>query len=102
MAKSLEQVCTELAVKLTGRTPTAQQLEDIIEFMAANYTAGGGSQGPKGDKGDPGPAGQKGDPGVGIQTITGTIDGSNKLTLTFHLTDSTDQVVEGTITPPSA
>ena len=104
MAKSLEQVCTELAVKLTGKTPTAQQLEDIIEFMAANYTAGGGSPGPKGDqgpKGDRGDQGPKGDPGVGIQTITGSIDGSNKLTLTFHLTDSTDQVVEGTITPPS-
>lgn len=108
MAKGLEQVLTELAVKLTGRTPTQQQLEDVIEFMAANYTGGGstpgpaGPTGPKGDKGDPGPAGQKGDPGVGIQTITGTIDGSNKLTLTFTLTDSTQQVVEGTITPPSA
>ena len=93
MAKGLEQVLTELAVKLTGRTPTQQQLEDVIEFIAANYTGGGST---------PGPAGPKGDPGVGIQTITGTIDGSNKLTLTFTLTDSTQQVVEGTITPPSA
>lgn len=101
MAKSLEQVCTELAVKLTGKTPTAQQLEDIIEFMAANYTAGGSTPGPTGPKGDKGEKGEKGDPGVGIQTITGTIDGSNKLTLTFTLTDSTQQVVEGTITPPS-
>lgn len=90
MAKSLEQVLTDLAIKLTGKTPTQQQLEDIIEFMAANYKAGGGAPGPKGD------------PGVGIQTITGTIDGSNKLTLTFTLTDSTQQTVEGNITPPAA
>lgn len=101
MAKGLEQVLTELAVKLTGKTPTQQQLEDVIEFMAANYTGGGSTPGPAGPKGDKGEKGEKGDPGVGIQTITGTIDGSNKLTLTFHLTDSTDQVVEGTITPPS-
>lgn len=104
MAKGLEQVLTELAVKLTGRTPTQQQLEDVIEFMAANYTGGGstpGPTGPTGPKGDKGEEGERGDPGVGIQTITGTIDGSNKLTLTFTLTDSTQQVVEGTITPPS-
>ena len=101
MAKGLEQVLTELAVKLTGKTPAQQQLEDIIEFMAANYTGGGSTPGPTGPTGPKGDKGEKGDPGVGIQTITGTIDGSNKLTLTFHLTDSTDQVVEGIITPPS-
>lgn len=99
MAKSLEQVCTDLAVKLTGKTPTKQQLEDIIEFMAANYTGGGGTPGPKGDKGDQGP---KGDQGVGVQTITGSIDSSNHLTLTFTLTDTTQQTVEGDITPPAA
>lgn len=42
-----------------------------------------------------------GTPGVGVKTITGTIDASNKLTLTFTLTDSTTQTVEGTITPPT-
>lgn len=46
--------------------------------------------------GTPGPA------GVGIQSITGTIDGTNKLTLTFTLTDQSTQTVEGQITPPSA
>ena len=46
--------------------------------------------------------GPKGDPGVGIKTITGSIDGSNKLTLTITLTDETTQTVEGTLTPPAA
>lgn len=41
-------------------------------------------------------------PGVGVKTITGTIDSSNKLTLTFTLTDNTTQTVEGTITPTPA
>lgn len=55
--------------------------------------------GTPGPAGDPGP---KGDPGVGIKTITGSIDGSNKLTLTITLTDETTKTVEGTITPPAA
>lgn len=50
----------------------------------------------------PGTPGQKGDPGVGVKSITGSIDGSNKLTLTFTLTDNSTQTVEGTITPPAA
>lgn len=41
-------------------------------------------------------------PGVGVKTITGTIDASNKLTLTFTLTNNTTQTVEGTITPTPA
>lgn len=55
--------------------------------------------GTPGPKGDPGP---QGDPGVGVKTITGSIDGSNKLTLTFTLTDGNTQTVEGAITPPAA
>lgn len=50
----------------------------------------------------PGTPGPKGDPGVGVKTITGSIDGSNKLTLTFTLTDDSTQTVEGIITPPAA
>ena len=50
----------------------------------------------------PGEPGPQGDPGVGVKTITGNIDGSNKLTLTFTLTDNSTQTVEGTITPPAA
>ena len=50
----------------------------------------------------PGTHGPKGDPGVGVKTITGSIDGSNKLTLTFTLTDDSTQTVEGIITPPAA
>lgn len=38
----------------------------------------------------------------GIQSITGSIDSSNKLTLTFTMTDNSTQTVEGTITPPAA
>lgn len=61
-----------------------------------------GEKGEKGDTGPQGPAGEKGDKGdsgVGIKTITGAIDGQNKLTLTFTLTDDSQQTVEGTITP---
>lgn len=43
-----------------------------------------------------------GESGVGVKTITGSIDGSNKLTLTFTLTDGNTQTVEGAITPPAA
>ena len=50
----------------------------------------------------PGERGPQGDPGVGVKTITGSIDGSNKLTLTFTLTDGNTQTVEGAITPPAA
>ena len=58
-----------------------------------------GAEGPAGPQGDPGP---KGDPGVGIKTIAGSIDGSNKLTLTITLTDETTQTGEGMLTPPGA
>lgn len=61
-----------------------------------------GPAGPKGDTGEQGPAGAKGEQGVGISSIEGSIDGENHLTLTFHLTNSTDQTVEVTITPPAA
>lgn len=44
----------------------------------------------------------QGTPGVGIQSITGTIDGSNKLTLTFTLTDESTQTVEAQISPPAS
>ena len=43
-----------------------------------------------------------GTPGVGVKSITGSIDGSNKLTLTITLTDDGTQTVEGIITPPAA
>lgn len=56
----------------------------------------GGTPGPEGPQGPAGPA------GVGIQSITGAIDGTNKLTLTFTLTDQSTQTVEGQITPPAA
>lgn len=49
-------------------------------------------------EGTPGPEGPA---GIGIKTITGTIDGANKLTLTFTLTDDSTQTVEGQITPPT-
>jgi hypothetical protein len=46
-------------------------------------------------KGVPGPQ------GVEVKNITGTIDGTNKLTLVFTLTDDSTQTVEGTITSPA-
>lgn len=53
----------------------------------------------------PGPPGKDGTPGTpgkdgrGIKTITGSIDGSNNLTITITLTDDTQQTVQGQITP---
>lgn len=50
----------------------------------------------------PGPPGKDGTPGKdgrGIKTITGSIDGSNNLTITITLTDDTQQTVQGQITP---
>lgn len=52
-----------------------------------------------GAEGTPGPPGPQ---GVGIRTVAGSIDGTNKLTLTFTLTDDSVQTVEGQITPPAA
>lgn len=45
--------------------------------------------------------GVSGPQGVGVKNITGTIDGTNKLTLVFTLTDDSTQTVEGTITSPA-
>lgn len=43
--------------------------------------------------------GTPGKDGRGIKTITGSIDGSNNLTITITLTDDTQQTVQGQITP---
>lgn len=48
------------------------------------------------------PSGQPGTPGKdgrGIKSITGSIDGSNNLTITITLTDDSQQTVQGQITP---
>ena len=79
-----------LCKKMTTKDSSGESISAVIEDITANYSGGTG------------PAGPKGDTGVGIKTITGTIDSSNKLTLTFTLTDDSQQKVEGTITPPSA
>lgn len=52
-----------------------------------------------GPQGPVGPAGPKGADGVGITSVTGSIDGSNRLTLTITLTNGQQQTVTGTITP---
>lgn len=49
--------------------------------------------------GTPGKDGAPGKDGRGIKTITGSIDGSNQLTLTITLTDDSQQTVTGQITP---
>lgn len=54
-----------------------------------------------GPQGPVGPAGPKGADGVGITSVTGSIDGSNRLTLTITLTNGQQQTVTGTITPPA-
>lgn len=34
---TLEKILTELAVKMTGKTPTEQSLEGILQFIVDNY-----------------------------------------------------------------
>ena len=64
-----------------------------------------GTPGTPGKDGTPGTPGKDGTPGTpgkdgrGIKTITGSIDGSNNLTITITLTDDTQQTVQGQITP---
>lgn len=94
MVYSLERALAALVAKMTGKAPVSGKLEDILSFAADNYSGGGaGTVGPQG------PAGPAGKDGVGISSITGTIDGSNKLTLTFTMSDMSSHTVEGTITP---
>lgn len=77
--------------KITTTESTAETVSEAINELAEDW--------PESSQGSTGP---KGDPGVGIKTITGSIDGSNKLTLQITLTDDSVQTVEGTITPPDA
>lgn len=77
--------------KVTTKDSTGTVISDVINDMVKNWPEGA-----------QGPAGPQGDPGVGIKTITGSIDGSNKLTLQITLTNDSVQTVEGTITPPAA
>lgn len=87
---SIKDALKTLCQKMTSQESDSETIAGVIGDIAENYTPSEGTPGPKGD------------PGVGIETITGTIDGSNKLTLTFTMTDETTQTVEGTITPPAA
>ena len=83
---NIKEALQSLCQKVTSHESTGQSIAEVIEDLTENYTP------------NPGPSGPKGDPGVGVRTITGTIDGSNKLTLTFTMADESTQTVEGTIT----
>lgn len=72
---------------------SSSSIAGIVSDLAENW--------PTGEE-KPGPVGPAGPQGVGIKTITGSIDGSNQLTLTFTLTNDSQQTVTGTITPPAA
>ena len=78
-----------------GDRITAEKLNHLEQGVQNEQV---GPQGPKGDTGETGAKGDKGDTGIGIKTITGTIDGSTKLSLPFTLTDESTHKVEGTIT----
>jgi hypothetical protein len=84
---ALLQLGEKMASEGSAETLDSTSVEGILQNIANQYAAPTGTPGPKGDT------------GVGIKTITGTIDGSNKLTLTFTMTDESTQTVEGTITP---
>lgn len=77
-----------LCKKMTGQQSAGTSVAEVVEEIADHYTPP--SAGAKGEKGDP---------GIGIKTIAGSIDGSNKLTLKITLTDDSVQTVEGSITP---
>lgn len=74
--------------KITTADAAADTIFDVIKDLAENW--------PESPEGSPGPQ------GVGIKTITGSIDSSNKLTLQITLTDDSTQTIEGNITPPAA
>lgn len=78
-----------------GKPEIAEDFNRVLEMMGDVE----GTPGPAGPQGEPGASGPA---GTGIKTITGSIDSSNKLTLTFTMTDNSTQTVEGTITPPAA
>lgn len=77
--------------KITTADAAADTISDVIKDLAENWP-----ESPEGSPGSPGPQ------GVGIKTITGSIDSSNKLTLQITLTDDSTQTIEGNITPPAA
>lgn len=58
-----------------------------------------GATGPTGPAGTAGPKGDTGDAGVGVENVTGAIDGQNNLTLTFTLTNKQTKTVTVKITP---
>lgn len=41
----LESILAALAQKMTGKAPTANTVEGILQFIVDNYTAGGGGGG---------------------------------------------------------
>lgn len=93
----------ERLLEPNGEPEISENFNRVLGLL--DETAGTpGPEGPQGPQGEQGPPGQQGTPGaagVGIKTISGTIDGTNKLTLTFTLTDDSTQTVEGQITPPA-
>lgn len=85
--------------------PTTWSDGDVITAVKMNKLEQGvkneqvGPVGPQGPAGATGPAGPAGAAGVGVENVTGTIDGQNNLTLTFTLTNKQTKVVKVKITP---
>ena len=87
---------------------TAHTIVDLktgAQIEVASLVGGGGTPGPKGDKGDTGPAGPKGDKGDtgtagaagrGIKTITANNAGGT-VTLTFNMSDNTTETATFTL-----
>lgn len=88
MAVSLDRALASLIEKMVGKRPTSRSVEGMLQFAAEHYNGRSGSK--------------VGPPGVGIKDVTGSIDKSNKLTLTFTMTDESSRTVVGTITTPKA
>lgn len=81
MALSIDSALRKLAHAVTGKNPGVRSIEGIVQFMADNYQGGGVAN-----------------DAVGIKSVSGSIDSSNKLTLIFKMTDGSTNRVVGTIT----
>ena len=93
---ALMAACAGLGIKLD---PKFFEVDESGVVSLNTESLPSATPGPPGTPGKDGTPGTPGKDGRGIKTITGSIDGSNNLTITITLTDDTQQTVQGQITP---
>ncbi len=82
-----------------GDVITAEKMNKLEQGVKNEQVGPAGPAGPAGAAGPKGATGAAGPAGVGVENVTGTIDGENNLTLTFTLTNKQTKVVTAKITP---